>query len=239
MKYYCIAESLDAKTVGIYPQVEEAKYHCDVWNEPKFIDRVKFEELNFDPIVANAILRKKAKPTDLISAGVIGFSLKLLISGTLKKILETTRKTGRQFFNAPIIHKDNMLEDYWVLNIYEIDMRFVDFGKSDVFLTENVFTNIEKLNVNSLQEFLSKKEEIDRKGYPYGILIERFELLPEIDQDIFALLNVSGGVKYIVSEGLKKEIEEAGCTGIEFMPVELTLSEWLQGGEREKVYGKV
>ena len=51
------------------------------------------------------------------------------------------------------------------------------------------------------------------------------------------LRHVEGGVKYVVSEKLKKEIEDASCTGIEFMPVELTLNEWLHG-ERQKIYGK-
>ena len=52
------------------------------------------------------------------------------------------------------------------------------------------------------------------------------------------LQNVQGSVKYVVSEKLKKEIEEANCTGIEFQPVELSITEWLHGGEREKIYGK-
>ncbi|MEH3112547.1 hypothetical protein [Pedobacter terrae] len=52
-------------------------------------------------------------------------------------------------------------------------------------------------------------------------------------------MDVEGGVKYIVSEQLKKEIEEPGCTGIEFMPTDLSLNEWLQGGARERIYGKV
>lgn len=43
---------------------------------------------------------------------------------------------------------------------------------------------------------------------------------------------------YIVSEKLKKEIEDTGCKGIEFMPIEMKMTDWLQGGEREKIYGK-
>ena len=50
---------------------------------------------------------------------------------------------------------------------------------------------------------------------------------------------VEGGIKYIVSEKLKIEIESAGCTGIEFQPIELSLDEWLMPrGEREKIYDK-
>lgn len=61
-----------------------------------------------------------------------------------------------------------------------------------------------------------------------------------VNQDFFVLLHVEGVAKYIASEKLKNEIEHAGCTGIEFQSVELTLDEWLaQEGPREKIYGKI
>ena len=51
------------------------------------------------------------------------------------------------------------------------------------------------------------------------------------------MLNYVFGGKYFISEKLKQEIEDAGCTGIEFQPSYLSLNEWLHS-EREKVYGK-
>ncbi len=42
---------------------------------------------------------------------------------------------------------------------------------------------------------------------------------------------------FFVSEKLKQEIEQAGCTGIEFQPSHLSLNEWFHN-EREKIYGK-
>ena len=70
------------------------------------------------------------------------------------------------------------------------------------------------------------------------LIIEKLKLLPNAIEDFFMLRHVEGGVKYVVSEKLRKEIEDAGRTGIEFQPVELSSAEWLQGGEREKIYGK-
>ena len=69
-------------------------------------------------------------------------------------------------------------------------------------------------------------------------MITRIVLNNTIDHDFFVLRHVEGGVQYIVSEKLKNEIEDAGRTGIEFQPVELSYTEWLQGREREKIYGK-
>ena len=237
MEYFSINDSLNKKEVGIYPQVEKAVYTCDV-EDPKFIDRIEFSKANFDPIVAKAVLKKQAKVSDLVSAGIIGFNLKLLISDKLKDILHNSRKSGLQFFRSPIIYENAEIENYWILNFYEIDMAFIDYANSDIFLTEYVFNHVQKLEIGSYDEYLLKKQEIQEKGYPYGIRIERISLIEDISQDFFALLDVMGGVKYVVSERLKSEIEIAGCTGIEFMPIELTLNEWLQGGKREKIYGK-
>jgi len=234
--FYCINNSLDTKKVGTYPQVEKAVYHCSI-DDPKFIGNTYFAEIDFEPIVANAVLKKKAKLTDLISAGIAGFNLKLLVSDKLKMIITESRVSGLQFYECPIIHKDNEVDGYWILNVYEIDMKFIDFKKSEIYLTQHVFNNVERLNILSYEDFLKEKNKIEVLGYPNGIRIERIALLNNLNQDFFVLTDVGGGAKYVVSETLKKIMEDAKCTGIEFMPVELTINEWLHG-EREKVYGK-
>lgn len=239
MKYYSIRESINPSIVGIYPQVEDARYTCDVWEDQRFIDSKKFEKLDYEPITASAILRKNAKPTDLISAGIVGFSLKLLISGKLKKILKGVRNSGMQFFRAQIIRKGEILEDYWVVNMYEIDMKFIDFKCSDIFITKGVFERIEKLSLSSYEDFLNKQIEVKITGKSFRLSIDKIKIAPLANQDFFGLLNVPGGVKYVVSEDLKTHIEESNINGIEFMPIELSTNEWLQGGEREKIYGKV
>lgn len=238
MKYYRIKASLNKKILGHYPQQKETIFHCSIETEPKFVEHVYSTKIDYEPIIANAVLHSKAVPTDLIAAFGLGFSRKLLISGKLKAILESSRGTGLQFFRAPIIHKNRESQDYWILNLYEIDMDYIDFPKSEIFLTKNSFEKVEKLHLNSFQEFTRKKLEVESIGYPMGISIERYILKEIIDQDFFMLTDVEGGVNYLVSETLKTEIEHAGCTGIEFMPSELRFKEWLYDGERDRIYGK-
>ena len=117
-------------------------------------------------------------------------------------------------------------------------MDYIDFPKSEIFLTKNSFDKGEKLHLNSFQEFTRKKLEVESIGYPMGISIERYKLKETIDQDFFMLTDVEGGVNFMVSEDLKREIEHTGCTGIEFMPSELRFKEWLYDGERDRIYGK-
>lgn len=242
MNFFCLTESLDSKIVGKYIQVEKAEYHCDVWDEPKFIEHTQFEKINFDPIVANAILSSKAKITDLISAVPMGFTLKLLISSKLRSVLENYRKTGLQFFKSDIIHKRKIISDYWILNAYEVDMQFVDYKKSEIVSIQSKpggGTYLVVEDINTFEEFNKRQNEV--KDLYFGrTYIKKIHLIENVNEDFFVLLHVEGAAKYIVSEKLKNEIESAGCTGIEFQPVELTLDEWLaQEGPREKIYGKI
>jgi len=243
MKFYSIKNSLDRKILGNYPQVKSYKYHCDIWNDPKFIEQVQYTKVDFEPITANAILHPKSKLTDLIDAGGVGFTLKPLVSKKLKHILENSIKKGLQFFKSPLIFKENLVNDYFVLNMYENKNNLIDIKNSKIkydkkaddykftFRTETKylsFDNYEDFN-DALNKALSNNE---------FFYIEKIELKQNIQENFFMLKNVEGGVQYIASEKLKKEIEDANCTGIEFQPIELSLNEWLHGGEREKIYGK-
>ena len=240
MKFFCLKESLNNKIVGIYPQVEDANYQCDIWTEPKFVDRVNFIKTDFVPLTATAILRERGKLTDLISAGIVGFSLKLLMSGKLKKSIQAYRTSGLQFYQSAVLFDEGEVSDYWVLNPFEINMEFIDYSRSEIFKMKNTFDKVERLDIQSINDFIEQKSKIEFQGYPLSILIDKIKLVENIDQDFFTLLNVEGGVKYIVSERLREHIELEGLTGIEFMPVELSLNEWHgKGGERERIYGKV
>ncbi|WP_296151644.1 DUF1629 domain-containing protein [uncultured Flavobacterium sp.] len=240
MKYFSINNSLNPKVLGHYPQVKEIKQNCDVWNEPKFIEHVNFEKIDFEPITANAILHPKSKLTDLISVTGMGFTRKLLISGLLKTILENNRGTGLQFFQSNLIYKNEEIEHYWILNSFEIDMNLIDIQKSNFVWRkrkEEGGTYLLDVKFNSLDEFCKKIVNDNLEGKLY---INKLAIKEQASVNFFTLLNVEGAVKYIVSENLKKEIEDAGTTGIEFQPVELSYQEWsAPGGERERIYGKL
>lgn len=237
MQYYVIRPSLNKKILGHYPQVKDVKYNCHVWDEPKFVEHLYFKKANFEPITANAILYASSKVTDLIDVGAMGFAKKLLVSGKLKEIINKHRSSGLQFFRSGVYKKNDFIEDFWILNVFEINMEMIDFKNSQIFKTKNVFNKISQININNISEYNNIKKNIDKEGYPYGLLIEKLKISFDQYLDFFALIHVEGGAKYIVSEKLKKEIENQECTGIEFMPVEMRLTEWL-GEKREKVYGK-
>lgn len=237
MKYFSIQGSLNNKILGQYPQVENVIYNCNVWDDPLFIDRFYFEKINIQPIVANPVLFSKSKLTDLIDIWDMGFSFTILISGKLKSILENYINEV-QFYQCSIFKDKIEYSDYWLLNIYKFSDEFVDFKKSKVSIRirrKEGGTDVVFPEVNSFEHFLSLDKS--HKEKMEIVSIDKTYFKDYLSEDFFALKYVFGSI-YYVSEKLRTEIEDAGCTGIEFQPAEFSTTEWLQGGEREKIYGK-
>ena len=53
-----------------------------------------------------------------------------------------------------------------------------------------------------------------------NLFIDKVVFNSRIDYSFCSIERVAAGVGYFVSEKLKEEIELAGCTGIEFHPIE-------------------
>ncbi len=247
MRYYTIQYSNNLKIIGKYPQTKSIKYNCHVWDDPRFIEHVHFEKIDFEPITANAILQLKSKQTDLINTNSsIGFSKKLLVSEKLKTILLKNRATGLQFFRAPIIQNNLIIEDYWILNMYEFNNDYVDISKSKVFYNKKAvdyklsFNTIkEQIYFDTFQQFEQKKIQLWSDNEEI-IIIEKINLHAESIKEDFFMIDHIFGKLFFISERLKQEIEETGCSGIEFQPIELSYNEWTASeGERERVYGKI
>lgn len=242
MKYYSLRFTLDLKIKGNQDYIK--KYHFKIpgnlpyWEEPGFIANARFKKIDFEPYIFDIELYSQSRLLDLIfSSGPA--SLMPIISGKLKNIITNYREDGMQYFKMGVI-KQGTEFDYWILNMFVINQEYIDFTKSMVTVqikkpggeTQRIVVEIGSLvEFEELKAYHRKKMEL--------VTISKLVLIEETKQDFFAIRGVEGGVKYIVSETLKQEIEDSGCTGIEFQPTELSFTEWAApGGERERVYGK-
>ncbi|WP_016990873.1 imm11 family protein [Flavobacterium sp. ACAM 123] len=229
---------MNTKIVGKFFQSETIAWNYGNIDNPKLLNNIYFQKVDFDPIVPIPILHKKAKITDLISNVNAGGNLHLIMSEKLKNIIEKHRTKGLQFFKTSVIKDDIEYDDYFSINMYEINNEFIDFSKTTVSYRKynpKKINETELIKVDSIVEFNSI---IDNRNILDEISLNNIYIKNGVSEDLFMVRY--GGVKHIASENLKKEIEDAGCTGLEFQPIELSYNEWTApGGEREKVYGKI
>jgi hypothetical protein len=239
MKYYSIENCLNEKLMGKIPQIKEFIYHCDVDANPKSIDKFIFEKIEIEPILSNVVLYSNAKQTDFINTyGHVGFGFGNLISNKFKQLLEKFNCYGFQYFKTYIVQNNKNFENYWQTNIFDFPFHFIDFEKSNFILKDRDINRnviIETINFNNIDEF---NLFVSKVKYPKMISFKNIVFNEKMNLDFFVLRYTEGGHKGIVSKRLKIELEKNEISGIEFRPIEIDYQEWLQGGEREKVYGK-
>lgn len=242
MRYYSIQFTLNPKLRGSNDYIKDYKLKIPnnklYWEEPKFIGNIRNQKIDFQPYLLDIVLYPEAKLNDLIMDGG-PIPMKLIISSKLKEIIQSHRKTGMQFFNITLMKKSITYNNFWLLNMYEFNQEYIDFKNCEIIQRmkkDGGGTTPVQLDIENVIEFENAIEKAKEKLET--ITIEKISL-EKGEEHFFTLRNVAGGIGYFVSETLKQKIEDAGCTGIEFQPIELSYNEWTApGGEREKIYGK-
>jgi hypothetical protein len=91
---------MNTKIVGKFFQSENIFWNYGNIDNPKLLNNIYFQKVDFDPIVPIPVLHKKAKITDLISCVNATCGGQLIMSEKLKKIIEKNREKGLQFFKT-------------------------------------------------------------------------------------------------------------------------------------------
>lgn len=241
MKYFALEKSLNEKKLGKYPQIKGFVHHCDVVNDPSFIDKFIFKKIEIEPILSNVVLHSKSRLTDFIDVfGDIGFNFGYLISDRFKEILDQFNCYGFQYFKTYVIQNHKNFENYWQTNLYDFPFQYIDFSKTNFTLKDrDINKNIisKTIGFNNITEFNSFTSKI---SYPKMISFKDVFFNENMNSDFFTLRYLESAHKGIVSEKLKIELEKNEISGIEFRPIEISYNDWvISGGEREKRYGKL
>ena len=242
MKYYSIHPSSNRKIIGHYPQQKDSVINGNV-NSPIFIGNLFLKTIDFDPVVPHTVLHDKSNLTDLLATTGQGYSFTLTLSDMLKNIIEQNANTEDfQFFKSDIIQNKNILASYWLLHPIKERLEIIDYNNSEIFIAD--FVNLEQLDLKNHLEFETELEKLKREGYKgqsgsFFLEFERMQIKDYIDRDIF-YARYRRGCAFYVSKRLKEIIEAEGCTGIEFIPTDMSYNEWMNpGGYKESVYGYV
>jgi hypothetical protein len=228
VKYYAI------DIVTIFPNKEHVLGHANgklVPNGSAFFERMdKGEIINDAPVLDYFYLESFGRQEDwewrLQDAhGFIGeypASANWYISDRFKNLLENFQfSQPRHFYPTKLLYKGQKL-DYWILQ-YGIDGNkddVIDFNRSE-FLDEHAGVSV---HVNDFAQFDPVRRNVKKtSGYKKDLATKKLALKQAFDFVILFGVNNSGK---IVSEKLKKSIEDAGLKGLEFktLPYEVEIA---------------
>jgi hypothetical protein len=213
--FYRIEPTLDEKVTGIDDvQASSAIYPVNIW-DPIYINQWGHTLIPDYVVLPIPKIKTKAKLTDLMSVYFTGSSYRLTISSRLKAILEKNGHGNIQFIPITIYYKKKYLSDYWLTNILSFDNENGVNYKHSLIFERNGENKI--ITINNFEDFRKKQNELI---WPNNLFIEKLVFNKIIDEEVCTIERVRGGAGYFVSEKLKQEIELAGCTGIEFLPIE-------------------
>lgn len=234
MNYYAIELSLDDKIMGTYFQAKDYKHNCHVYDDPDFIGQFTFKKVDVDPILSNPILDPSAKLTDIIRVSSVGFPPgSMVISDKLKLIIEASKHYGVQFFPTYLVKDKEKITGYWQSHIFDFPYSLIDYSKSSFFLKNSLTRQVHYDREIKILSYLDFNILISELEFPFTIYIEKFNFIKDTDLDFFDLRFFrNSGNCGIVSEQLKEKIEQSGCVGIEFRPIELSVQEWIHSDPR-------
>lgn len=213
MNYYQISIDSNRKSVGLYPQVSEAEYPCSIY-DLNFIGEMNLKKITNHVLLPVALLRRGAKRTDIISASPVGLTTGLLISDKIKNILEKYINNNIQFFSVKLKHKEQQF-NYWIAHPYRTDIEQINFEESEI-IRENLFgKEKEIITISSAEQFAELRKQ-KNKDIIWTYRVSKLVLKKNIIDNLFILDILYGGVKFIISDNVKKELEDAGCTGLAF-----------------------
>ncbi|MCA6489433.1 MAG: hypothetical protein IM577_09155 [Chitinophagaceae bacterium] len=215
--FYRIEASWDEKVTGIDDvQSGSAIYPVNIW-DPIYINQWGHTLIPDYVVLPIPKIKTKAYLTDLMTVYFTGSGGRLTISNRLKEILKKNSHGNIQFIPLTIYYKKKYLTSYWLTNIISFDNKLaINYTESLIFETHFI-TKIKIISINDYEDF--KQNEI-KLEWPNNLFIDKIVFKNKIDYNFCTIENVSAGVGYFVSEKLKEEIESAGCTGIEFQPIE-------------------
>jgi hypothetical protein len=213
--FYRIEPTLDETITGIDDaQSSSAIYPINIW-DPIYINQWGHTLIPDYVVLPIPKIKTKAKLTDLMSVYFTGSSYRLTISSRLKAILEKNGHGNIQFIPITIYYKKKYLSDYWLTNILSFDNENGVNYKHSLIFERNGENKI--ITINNFEDFIKKQNELI---WPNNLFIEKLVFNKIIVEEVCTIERVRGGAGYFVSEKLKQEIESAGFTGIEFLPIE-------------------
>lgn len=203
------------ETGPVYPQIQKMSngYDNKADNSIKKLFRHSKSFPDFKPNLDSFILETRSKQTDILSNALSGRGI--IISSKVKSIFESVKTCPVRFYEASVIHKKELLNDYFWMHIISDYTDFVDYKSSSFFIYQNFMINLGHIKVSSKEDLIEKEEKL-KKDNPHttlSIWSEKIKMLPSFDLtlQLFRIGNFDS--KIYIGDSLKNILMENKITG--------------------------
>lgn len=214
MMYYKIQAGLINKSVGYMASHKMADYYnYDLHNS---VYNLKIRgKVDFIPDIDAIQILKRAKLMDILVSVPIGSNNMIFSEKLCECIMNSIVPIETQIFDAFALFKEEKYK-YKYLYIYDAKEKDIIDWDNSRFLEEYLGP---KYTIGSPKKFsfeaFAKSMDEDGKHYtPHKLVIKKDRIIT----DIIRLDRTFSG--YYVSEKLKTAIEEAGCQGVDLIPMD-------------------
>jgi len=196
--YYRMKLSTESEIVGTWPQLDVPKNYFKIINNFEILQFREFPSV--EPNLDDFIFKRGAKLTDLLSSYLPSTSVGVFVNQKFRDLIANFKVKNFRFYNTSLIAADKDFtkklaeHPYFFLHLIYAN-EIVNFSQS-VFKDLKTGQLIEVNNEDQLPLFLSPKKLVLKET------LDLFRSPFDVD--------------FLVSEALKKTIEEASITGVWF-----------------------
>lgn len=196
--YYSLRLSTESEIVGIWPQLDVPQKYFKIPNNFEILSSRSFPEKS--PNLENFIFKRSAKLTDLLSSYLPDLDIGVFVNQKFRDLMSNFYVKNFQLYNCSLIANDKDFtkrfaeNPYFFLHLIHVN-EIVDFSKS-------VFKDLKT------GEMISVDNEVQRSPFlrPEKLFLKE---APDLFRSPF-------NIALLVSESLKKAMEEANISGIWF-----------------------
>lgn len=207
-KYYVI----DTKLQRVYPSVEN-----NTPDETNIASLFEHRGVNVAPdsLELKFTLKKSAKLTDFQTT-LPGGPFNFLISERAKNILQTMRISCHVFFDATVMEKDIPHRYCWLHLMKDTELlASIDYEKSEFRYSRYGFGEGVPIKIDSYAHYKSLEASSDEPT-AFDVEMTKIVMKDDFDRSIDMMDFTPFYSDILVSEELKKRIEEAKITGVCF-----------------------
>lgn len=196
--YYSMTLATESEIVGTWPQLDVPKNYFKVDNNFKILSIREFPSVR--PNLDNFIFKRSAKLTDVLSSHMLHSSIGVFVNQKFKSLITKFDVKEFQFYDCKLVSADKNFNDQ--LATMDYSFFHLIYINDIVNFSQSVFKD---LKTNQLIT-VDNESQLPMFSSPQKLVIKE---VPDLFRSPF-------DINFLVSESLKKAMEEANISGVWF-----------------------